>query len=185
MECIDKNSFNQSELINDIFLGWNRVSSVLGREDLIVEGFAAKGRRAKYFTVNVGDKIGPDSHKDQLFLELFYNNDCDIYVHDPRFFTLSSIPEALPALKRQILVNKTESHFYTLEMTEVEELDIAEDPCNNAEEYNFQVCTYIDTYLQCKHFLDMLLIKVTLKINKNCHNQTFALKFDMASFMDF
>ena len=138
MECIDKNSFNQSELINDIFLGWNRVS-VLGREDLIVEGFAAIGRRAKYFTVNVGDKIGPDSHKDQLFLELFYNNDCDIYVHDPRFFTLSSIPDALPALKRQILVNKTESHFYTLVMTEIEELDIAQDPCNNDEKYNFQV----------------------------------------------
>ena len=116
--------------------------SVLGRDDLIVEGFAAIGRRAKYFTVNVGDKIGPDYHKDQLFLEIFYNNDCDVYVHDPRFFTLTSIPDALPALKRQILVNKTESHFYTLVMTEVEELDIAQDPCNDAEKYNFQVSLY-------------------------------------------
>ena len=117
--------------------------SILGREDLIVEGFGGStARRAKYFTVNVGVRIGPDYHTKQLFLEISYNNDCNVYVHDPRFFTMTSIPVALPALKRQILVNTTESHFYALVMTEVEELELAQDPCNNAEKYNFQVFLY-------------------------------------------
>ena len=77
-------------MINDIFLGWDK-ASLLGREDLIVEGLAPHfSGRAKYFTINVGGKIGPDYQKDQLFLELYRNNGkYEIFVHEPRFFTLN------------------------------------------------------------------------------------------------
>ena len=141
MECIDKNTVNQSEVINDVFLGWetNRVS-ILGRKELIVEGFTSTIlSRAKYFTINVGDKIGPDYRKEQLFIEIFYNNNFDLFVHDPRFFTLNYIPVAFPALQRTVVVNKSESHFYTMVLTEVYELDLTQDPCNKDEKYDFQV----------------------------------------------
>ena len=128
-------------MINDVFLGWetNRVS-ILGRKDLIVEGFTSTIlSRAKYFTINVGDKIGPDYRKKQLFIEIFYNNNFDLFVHDPRFFTLNYIPVAFPALQRTVVVNKSESHFYTMVLTEVYELDLTQDPCNKDEKYDFQV----------------------------------------------
>ena len=126
-------------MINDVFLGWdtNR-ASLLGREDLIIEGLAPfVSNRAKFFTINFGDRIGPDYRKEQLFVELF--DDFDVFVHDPKFFTVNYIPVALPALQRTIVVNKFESHFYTLVMTEVYELDLTQDPCNTDEKYDFQV----------------------------------------------
>ena len=81
-ECIDKNSLNQSEVISDIFLGWER-ESFLGREDLIVEGLSpALSSRTKYFTINVGGRIGPDYGKEQLFVELYRNNDkYEVFIH--------------------------------------------------------------------------------------------------------
>ena len=141
-ECFDKNSLNQSDVINDIFLGFTKRTSLLGRDDLIVEGLSPSiSRRAKYFTINVGDKIGPDYRKEQLFLELSRNNaKYDIFVHDPIFFTLNYIPVAFPALSRSIVVNKSESHFYPIVLAEVEELNLPQDPCNEDGKYNFQVC---------------------------------------------
>ena len=73
-ECIDENTVNQSGVISDVFLGWGARASLLGREDLIIEGFAPITSRAKYFIINVGDRIGPDYHKEQLFVELYRNN---------------------------------------------------------------------------------------------------------------
>ena len=130
-------------MINDVFLGWERNTnaSLLGRHDLIVEGLAPPiSNRAKYFTINIGDRIGPDYRKEQLFLELFCMNDkYEVFVHDPRFFTMNWIPVAFPVKYRTLLVNKIESHFYSMVMTEVEELNLPQDPCNEDEKYNFQV----------------------------------------------
>ena len=127
-------------MIIDLFMGWNiKRTSLLRREGLIVEGFATVGTRAKYFTINIGDRIGPDYGKDQLFLELYHNNNFEVFVHDPRFFTLNYIPVALPMLHCAASVNTTESHYYTMIATEVEELNLPQDPCNEDETYNFQV----------------------------------------------
>ena len=142
-ECIDENSVNVSEVINDVFLGWNG-SSLHGRKDLIEEGLAPTiESRAKYFTINVGGKIGPDYKKEQLFVELLYNGSYEVFIHDPRFFILNYIPVALPTIFRVFVVDKTESHFYPMIMTEVEELNLPQDPCNKDEKYDFQVDQFV------------------------------------------
>ena len=123
--------------------------SLLEKEDLIDEGLATITSRAKYFTINVEERIGPDYRKEQLFIELSCNHNFEIFVHDPRFFTLNYIPVAFPALQRTLLVNTTESHFYAMVMTEVDELDLAQDPCNQDKEYNFQVSQLISHQKVC------------------------------------
>ena len=133
-------------MISDVFLGWAaKKTSLLGREDLIVEGLSpVLSRRAKYFTINVGDRIGPDYSKEQLFIELYRNNaQYDIFVHDPRFFTLNYIPVAFPALFSTVTVNKYGSHYYPMISTEVEELNLPQDPCNEDEKYHFQVGHFV------------------------------------------
>ena len=40
---------------------------------MIIERLATIDSRGKYFTIKFGDRIGPDYHKEQLFVELFYN----------------------------------------------------------------------------------------------------------------
>ena len=126
-------------MINDVFLGWDsNKASLLGRENLIIEGLAPfVSNRAKFFTITFGERIGPDYQKEQLFVELY--DDFDVFVHDPEFFTVNYVPVALPALQRTVRVNKSENHFYYLLMTEVEELDLTQDRCNTDEKYDFQV----------------------------------------------
>ena len=60
-------------MVSHIFLGWDR-ALLLGREDMIIEGLATIDSRTKYFTINFGDRIGPEYSKEQLFVELFCNN---------------------------------------------------------------------------------------------------------------
>ena len=137
-ECIEMNTVNQSELIHDVVFGFAERRSFL-RRGIFLEGFAPLVSRAKYFTINLGDRITPNWKKDQIFLELLYNNDFELYVHDPKFFAMTWIPLTIPALLESMLVNKTVKHYYTIVMAEVKELDVPQDPCNDDEEYDFQV----------------------------------------------
>ena len=119
-------------------MGWNRVS-LLRREGLIVEGFVTATSRAKYFTINIGDLIGPDYSKDQLFLELYQNTNFEVSVHESQFFTRNYIPVALPTLQLTANVNTTKkNHLYTMISSEVEELNLSQDPCHEDKNYNFQ-----------------------------------------------
>ena len=115
---------------------------MLGQEDLIKEGLAILGSPAppaKFFTIDVGKRVGPDFNKDQLFIELHLKRNYKIFIHDPKFFTLNYLITALPSLQRDIFVDNTECHYYAMVMTEVEELDLEADPCKKDGEYNFQV----------------------------------------------
>ena len=148
-ECIEEETVTQSEVINDVFLG-HQGKSLLGRKGLVKEGLAmfvnqvlGKYFTLKYFTINFGNRVGLNFMEEQIFIELHINNNYDIFVHDPKFFTLNYIPTALPSLFRTILVNETVNHYYKMVMTEVEELDLKDDPCEKDEEYNFQVKAYI------------------------------------------
>ena len=140
-ECIDKNSLNTSEVINDVFLGWaTQRASLLGRGHLVVERLAPfLANRAKQFTINVRERIGPDWSNDQLFIELNANNDkYEVFVHDGSFFSLSWIPGgAFPFVVRTF--EKSEKVWFPIILTEVEELNLPQDPCNKDEKYNFQV----------------------------------------------
>ena len=138
-ECIEMYAVNQSELIHDVVIGFAERKSLLGRGISFVEGFAPLANRAKYFTINIGDRITPNWKKDHIFFEFLYNNDFWFYVHDPKFFAMTWMPWATPALQESISVNKTANHYYPIVMTEVKELDLPQDPCNDGEEYNLQV----------------------------------------------
>ena len=140
-ECIEKNTVNQSEVIHDVFLGQTPETrvSLLGRKGSLVEGFIPVTTRAKYVTINVVDRITPDYKRHQLILELLYNHDYEVFIHDPKYFIVNWIPFAFPFFYQNINVNKTIKHFYATVMVDVEELNISDDPCNTDEDYNFQV----------------------------------------------
>ena len=139
-ECIEMYTVNQSELIHDVVFGWgSERRSLLRRGISFVERLAPLVSRAKYFTINISDRITPNWRKDQISFEFLYNNDFHLYVHDPKFFAMTWIPLAIPALHESILVNKTVKRYCPIVVTEVTELNIPQDPCNDGEEYNFQV----------------------------------------------
>ena len=75
-----------------------------------------------------------------IYLSLCYTYSYRIYIHDPHFFIINDNLSSMPALMKTVTPNKTSSHYYKLILTEVEELDLPEDPCNTDPNYNFQAC---------------------------------------------
>ena len=138
-DCIERNTMNKSEVFKNIFLGLKKQKSVLGKRWLIVEGLINNFQRAKYFTVNLRDNVTPKFEDDEIFFELLLSGNYDVFIHDPKFFTLNYMPVSVPSIWKALLVNETPSYYYQLLMTEVKELDMAHDPCINDETYDFQV----------------------------------------------
>ena len=138
-QCIESNTFNQSEIVNDVLLGMIDKKSLQEEdEDLWIEGFTSS-REGRYYTMHTSQKMEPNDHKFQLFLLLNYNFKYRISIHDKNFFILTYNVK-LPIITFGLNPNESSSHYYNFELTEVEEVDLAEDPCNPDPDYNFQAC---------------------------------------------
>ena len=138
-DCIEKKTFNIEEAITDVILGFTDTKSLSIQKNLWTEDFTYS-RAGRYYTLNISEKLGPNDETDQLFLCLNYGLNFRIYVHDPFYFILNDNPVGL---QNEIIIinpNTSYSHFYRLAMTEVEELDVPDDPCNSDPDYNFQAC---------------------------------------------
>lgn len=111
-----------------IFLGENNVSESL-----------ATSRTGLIFTLNLHLKIGPDDSETQFFLFL---SPTFVYVmlHDPNFFILNDNPYGLPTVITVFDAATMYSHYHRIALSEVHELDIPTDPCNDDPSYNFNSC---------------------------------------------
>ena len=89
-------------------------------------------------TLNLPNRIGPYDRDDQLFILLDpkYNGQYEIFVHDPEVFLLNVNPSVEPILRRRELSGL----FYSLELTEIVEIDVPMDPCNPDVGYSFRQC---------------------------------------------
>ena len=101
--------------------------------------FSYISSKIKYYTLNISKQIGQNTGKNQLFISLFHTN-YKIWIHDPNFFIINNNPSSIPFLMKLEEPSKTSSHYYRLFLTEVEELDLPEDPCNPDPSYSFQAC---------------------------------------------
>ena len=137
--CIEQNTFNRTEWIQEVYLGFETKRSLISPSKLWTEDFevAWSGRT---HTLQMDRRIGPDDGRDQLFLLLSYGFTYEVYIHDPDYFVTNTNPVGIPTLRLKIFPNQTFSHYYRLALTEVQELDLPEDPCNPDLGYNFHGC---------------------------------------------
>ena len=136
--CIDANSKNWSQILKGVVLGFERKKSLNLTTDLVREDFSHL--YGKYFTLNMTFKIGPDDMKDQLYVILEPRFVYRIHIHDPDFFIFTSNLATIPMILKSFDTRTVKSHFYQLDLTEVNELDQPQDPCNSSPDYNFQKC---------------------------------------------
>ena len=92
------------------------------------------------FTLDIQRKIGPVYELDQLFFVLGWDLDFRIFIHDPAYFVVNTNPIGLPSLKFQISPNESKNHYYQITLTEMEEIDHPDDPCEVDPNYNYQAC---------------------------------------------
>lgn len=139
--CIIQNTLEQNEVFTDVIKGYMLRESLMNLTDPVVwsEDFTASWIGRTY-TINIPHTIGPD-HSDQLFLTLDREFQKNIFIHDPKFFLPKTRPVGIPVGPYiKLRPQNTPNHFYSLPVTEVEELDVSEDPCNLDWDYDYQVC---------------------------------------------
>ena len=123
-------------------------------QNVISEDFTSVWAGRQY-TINLPLKTGLDYHEDQFILFLAPKT-VWIYLHDPEFFIFNSNPVVGPPAERiQLDVKRNESNLYrTIGLTEMKELDVPADPCNDDQSYNFNSCVRISVAKQVRETME-------------------------------
>ena len=142
--CIQKNTYNKSELIKSVMIGSaeNNGSSKVGdhnwKEDFthIYAG--------RIYTLDYNFKLKASSVSESALKTSLYTNvkyEYEIYIHDPSFFYITRNEESgHPNLRIPINLERKGSFMFSIALTEVAELNVPDDPCNEDPKYNFRRC---------------------------------------------
>ena len=115
--CLEKNTYNQSELLNDIFLGFDRKESLTTPKNMVTEELAMPSF-GRYYTLRPSFMITTNYRRDQLYLNLTRELNYVIHIFDPRFY-LGFYNPSLPIVKKIIQPDDTAGRFFSLVLTEV------------------------------------------------------------------
>ena len=136
-QCVEEETYSLSDVVVDFFQGTGKESKDIKSKSSWHESYSHYGR---CFTFGYDDIIGTDPIKDELLFYLNATIDYTIYVHDPNYVDLRFFnPLSVPSLHIELKSEKSNGLFYTIALTEVTELSVPQDPCNEDLEYNFQV----------------------------------------------
>ena len=138
VDCIESNKHNVSDIMEEVVLGFSTRKVLSLSEKMVSEEFPVSWA-GSIFTLNIPLQIGPIYDEDQLFL-LLHQKFIQIMLHDPSYFIFNTNPFGIPTMSTKFDVKTTFSHFEHLALTEVQELDMPSDPCNNDQAYNFNLC---------------------------------------------
>ena len=108
-------------------------------EDSWIEDFSYYFGRT--YTLNITKKLRYDSLAEGILrIGLERNLDYYIFIHDLKYFYATTNPESGAPFVRKVVYGKELSYYYSFALTEVEELDVPNDRCNNDANYNFGTC---------------------------------------------
>ena len=141
--CIQKNTYNLSEIIKSVkiasndFYGSREVKSPTWKEDFthIYAG--------RIYTIDHPVKLKVYSPSENaLHIELAtFGPEYEIYIHDPAFFYITRNSESgHPNIWMRIDIKRKGGFMHPIALTQVEELNVPEDPCIEDPNYNFRKC---------------------------------------------
>ena len=139
VDCIEEKTFGKSEVFNDVVLGLTAKKSLLKQEDLIREDFTTAWDGI-FHAIDVQKRIGPDDSTDQVYILMDKSHIYNIFIHDPNYFIVNENPAGLPSVMLKLNPNSSGNYYYRIALTEVEELDLPQDPCNVDPNYIFRAC---------------------------------------------
>ena len=139
--CIDEKTYTQQEILTDVLLGFEGEKSIMnGNGTETIEDFTTP-QDGKHYTTQLSQMIGPDySAKTNIYFVLNHKLSFRLFIHDPKYFLINTNTLEFPIIYIKTQKSTTPNYYYKLFLTEVEELDLPEDPCNTDPDYNFQAC---------------------------------------------
>ena len=75
-----------------------------------------------------------------------------VMLHDLNFFMLNENPNGIPAARTKFNATMF-SHYHRIALSEIQELDLPTDPCNNDQNYNFNSCVRRSLAKQVKQYI--------------------------------
>ena len=151
-ECIERLTYNLSEISSGVTLGPGRgfeqkIEDPKWEEDYL---HTYAGR---IYTLELPIQLDPTSLTHNFFrIGLKRDFKYDLYIHDPKNFYLTVNPEpGFPYVKKVVDPDNL-PYYYRLGMTEVEELNVPDDPCNEDPDFNYNQCIkeYISKRVGCR-----------------------------------
>ena len=116
-DYLTKSTYNQSEAIIDILLGFTRKMSLLGTENIVTEE-VTRPLFGRYYVFRPSFKIGTDFNLDQIFLVLSRHLNYVIHIYDPHFYLGFSNP-SIPTIREIVEHDGSVGKYYNLILTKV------------------------------------------------------------------
>ena len=107
----------------------------------------------RIYTLELPIKLRASSlSHNSLRLGLKPNLSYDLYIHDPNNFYLTANPEPGFPYVRKGVDPKNLPYYYNFALTEVVELNVPEDPCNEDPDFNYKQCIkeYLAKRIGCR-----------------------------------
>ena len=114
--CFNQRTFSRSDFLNDVLLGYSRKTSLLNN-DLLSIHESLDIVSGKYYTLQLDKNINPNYKESMLFILLKYGFVYKIWVHDPKYFALTTNPAYLHFLLEIFDADKTENYYFNLLLT--------------------------------------------------------------------
>ena len=149
-DCLETNTPSVSSILKKVLFGYEKEETLfLGENEII--GDLAAARAGPIFTLRLpGLKIGPNDDETQFFLFLAPTF-VHLMLHDPNFFILNNNPYGLPTVTTAFDAATMFSHYHRIALSEIRELDLPTDPCNNEQSYDFNSCVRRSLATQVKN----------------------------------
>ena len=156
-KCIDEKSLGRSNLLEGALLGYDTRTEINLTKDMFTE-YSSHTWGGRYYTLNLPFNLGPNDLTDQLYLFLANTSlFTTVFIHDPNFFVYTDSPDALPMEVMSFETRTSFSHYYRLDLTEMNELNIPSDPCNPNINYNFKACVKRSVSRQVLYYQTIIL----------------------------
>jgi hypothetical protein len=110
--CIEKETFNESDGLKEIMLGFSAKTLFKNRTETTVD--FTSSWQGRTYTMDIDTNISPDDTTTQMFLSFSSKRNYKLYIHDRDYFILNDNPYGLPTLVRQLYPAKQPNQFYRL-----------------------------------------------------------------------
>ena len=155
-DCLQTNAPDISMILKKTMLGYTKKKRLFWGKDNLTSTLD-DNRAGLVFTLTFPLSIGPDDNESEFFLFL-KPTFCSVMLHDPNFFTYNDNPFGIPTTSEKFDAGTMFSHYRRLALTEMQELNIPADPCNNDIGYNFNFCVRKSLAQQVTRSLDHMIM---------------------------
>ena len=116
--CVDNETYKQSDIFNDILLGYRKKLSLMNVTNLWKKDYL-RTIEGSIFTFNFLLSVGPNLWNDRLIFELSYALQYRFFIHDPKYFVLTWNNAYFPVTFLDSKPNTTNNFYIKFDLVEV------------------------------------------------------------------